>query len=38
MNRYICEKCNKPCSQVYGSKVDNKYVELCLKCMFSKAK
>ena len=34
MKAYMCEKCKKGCSQLYGSKIDGRYVELCVKCMF----
>lgn len=34
MKAYICDECKKDCSQVYGCKVDGKYTEKCVKCMF----
>lgn len=36
--KYVCDKCQKPCGQVYGSKIDNKYMEICVKCMFPSSK
>ena len=36
MKAYICEKCEKGCSQLYGSKIDGKYIEQCVNCTFPK--
>ena len=36
VNKYTCETCEKPCSQVYGNKVNNKYTFKCKTCTFKK--
>lgn len=38
MKKYICEKCKRPCSQLYGNKIDGKYTEECVLCAFPKRK
>lgn len=38
MKKYVCEKCMKGCSQLYGSKIDGKYTEMCVNCTFPKKK
>lgn len=34
MKAYMCEQCKKGCSQLYGSNVNGKYTERCVKCAF----
>lgn len=34
--KYKCEKCKAETSQLYGSVINNKYTEICKKCMFHK--
>lgn len=38
MKKYICEECKKGCSQLYGNKIDGRFVEKCVQCAFPKRK
>lgn len=35
---YVCDECSQACSQLYGDRIDGKYVERCVRCAFKSRK